>query len=510
MESRTDKSIKNISISLGMYFFQLIFSFVNRIIFIRYLGTEYLGVNGLFSNILAFLTLAESGIGNAMAYALYKPLKDENRERIKSIMHLYDRLYWAVGFAVLVLGFLLTPFLGFLIKDIPEDMPLLSLYYLLYVLNTGISYFYSYRRTILICDQKLYISNIVRTFSFTVLAILQAVILFLTHSFLLYLVSMIVMTIAENLLVSYMATKHYPYLNDKNIAKLDNETIINIRKNVGAIFIQKLGNAIIDSTDNIILSKFVGIIIVGIYSNYVMLVNVVMRVMDNVFSSISASIGNLLTDQQSKHSKLVFDRLLFACASLHGFVAVGMFCLLNPFVQNWLGEEYKISTAVVLIVCVNFYLRGVRRPINLYKEAGGIFWKDRYRTLIEAATNLIVSIPLTLKYGLLGTLLGTTISMLMFSFWYEAFLVYKNVLNSDFKDYIRQQSIYVIITLLVGVVSFFVGELIPSDSWGWLILKGIVCCLVVSILYILIYSRNEKAYFFIDIAKNKLGNRRRH
>lgn len=492
---------------MGLYFFQLVFSFINRTIFIRCLGTEYLGVNGLFSNILAFLTLAESGIGNAMAYALYKPLKEQNTERIKSIMHLYDYLYWVVGVAVLVLGFLLTPFLGFLIKDMPEDMPLLSMYYMLYVLNTGISYFYSYRRTILICDQKLYISNIVRTFSFTMLAILQAVVLFLTHSFLLYLFSMIVMTIAENLLVSYMATKYYPYLNDKNIAKLDEETKNDIRKNVGAIFIQKIGNALIDSTDNIILSKFVGIIIVGIYSNYVMLINVATRVMDNVFSSIAASIGNLLTDQESGHSKQVFDHILFACAGMHGFVAVGMFCLLNPFIQNWLGDEYKISMAVVFIICVNFYLRGARRPINLYKEAGGIFWKDRYRTLIEAATNLIVSIPLTLKCGLLGTLLGTTISMLAFSFWYEAYLVYKNVFDAGYKDYVKQQGIYAVLTLLVGAVSFAVCGLVPCSNWFWLILKGIVCCLVMGTLYVLLYIRSGNAQFYLEIIKSKLGKK---
>lgn len=510
MKLRTDKSIKNISVSLGLYFVQLIFSFVNRTIFIRYLGTEYLGVNGLFSNILTFLTLAESGIGNAMAYALYKPLKEEDTERIKSIMHLYDQLYWVVGSAVLVLGFLFTPFLGYLIKDMPEDMPLLNVYYLLYVLNTGISYFYSYRRTILICDQKLYISNIVRTFSFTMLAILQASTLFLTHSFLLYLVSMIVMTIVENLLVSHMATKYYPYLNDKNIAKLDNETKNGIKKNVGAIFIQKIGNALIDSTDNLILSHFVGIIVVGIYSNYIMVVNIATRIMDTLFFSIAASIGNLLTEQKSNHSKLVFDRILFACTGLHGFVATGMFCMLNPFIQNWLGDEYKISNAVVFIVCINFYLRGARRPINLYKEAGGIFWKDRYRTLIEAITNLIVSILLTLKYSLLGTLLGTTVSMLAFSFWYEAYLVYKNVFGSNFKDYIKQQSIYAAITLLVGIVIFIVNRLIPCNSWTWLVLKGIVCCVVLSILYILIYIRNDNAHFYIDIAKNKLRKWRMH
>lgn len=509
MKTRTDNSIKNISVSLGLYVFQLIFSFINRTLFIRFLGTEYLGVSGLFSNILAFLTLAESGIGNAMAYALYKPLKDNNTEKIKSIMRLYDKLYWIVGAAVLVLGFSVTPFLNLLIKDIPKNMSLLKVYYLLYVLNTGISYFCSYRRTILICDQKLYLSNIVRTLSFTILAFMQAIVLFFTHSFFMYLISMIVMTIVENLWVSHLATKYYPYLNDKKVRKLDNDTKNAIKKNVGAIFIQKVGNSVIDSTDNIILSKFVGIIVVGLYSNYTMIVNVATRIMDSVFSSLTASVGNLLADGKNIHSKLVFDRIMFLCTFLHGFAAIGMFCLLNPLMQIWLGDEYKMSISVIFIICVNFYLRGVRRPINLYKEAGGIFWKDRYRTLIEAATNLIVSIPLTIKYGLTGTLLGTTISMIAFSFWYEAYLVYKNIFVSDFKDYIMQQFIYAVITFIVGTVSFKVTSIIPCSSIGWFMGKAILCCLILSILYVLFYIKNDNVRFYFNMGKNIIKNRRK-
>lgn len=508
MESRTDKSIKNIGVSLGVYFFQLIFSFVNRTFFIKFLGTEYLGVSGLFSNILAFLTLAESGIGNAMAYALYKPLKEDDTEKIKSIMRLYDKLYWCVGAVVLALGFSVTPFLNFLIKDIPENMPLLRIYYLLYVLNTGISYFYSYKRTILICDQKLYLSNIVRTLSFTILAFMQTIVLFFTHSFLMYLISMIIMTIVENLWVSHLATKHYPYLNDKKVQKLDNKTKNAIKKNVGAIFIQKIGSSIIDSTDNIILSKYVGIIVVGLYSNYTMLINVATRVMDNIFSALTASIGNLLTDNERGHSKVVFNRIMFLCTFLHGFVAIGMFCLLNPLIHIWLGNKYKIDVSTVFIICLNFYLRGVRRPINLYKEAGGIFWRDRYRTLIEAATNLVVSIPLTVKYGLIGTLLGTTISMLAFSFWYEAYLVYKNIFILDFKDYIIQQGMYFIITLIIGAGCFKGTSLIPWSGLFGFIAKGITCCLILSVLYILFYIKNDNAAFYFKMIKGKIKSRR--
>lgn len=509
MESRTDKSLKNIYISLGMYAFQLIFSVINRTVFIKLLGSEYLGISGLFSNILAFLVLAESGIGNAMAYALYRPLKDKNVTKIKSIMKLYDKLYWIVGFLVLIIGTSITPFLHFLIKDMPSDMPLISIYYLMYVFNSGISYFFSYRRTILICDQKLYISNIIRTVSFTLLAILQAAILFITHSFFWYLLMMIIMTITENLIVSYIATKKYPYLKDKNVEKLDESTKNEIKKNVGAIFVQKVGNAFIDSTDNIILSKCVGIVIVGIYSNYVMIINVATRIMDSVFSSLSASVGNLLAEDQNNHSKDVFDRIMFICVVMHGFLAICMFCVLNSLMQNWLGEEYKIGILVVSVICLNFYLRGIRRPINLFKEAAGIFWNDRYRTIIEAVINICVSIPLTLKYGILGTLLGTTISMMTFSFWYEAYLVYKHVFTCRFSNYIRIQSKYIAFTFIIGIIAYWVTNFIPYYNWYLFFIRALICGLIVIVMYVLIYYKNKNAQFIIGFFQKKIYRRKK-
>lgn len=508
MESRTDKSIKNIYISLGMYIFQLLFSIINRTIFIKLLGSEYLGISGLFSNILAFLTLVESGIGNAMVFALYKPLKEKDIEKIKSIMKLYDKLYLIVSSAVLIIGISLTPFLNVFIKDMPKDIPLLRIYYVLYVLNCAISYLFSYRRTILICDQKLYISNLVRTISFTLLAVIQAIVLLITHDFLFYLIVMIFMTVFENLLVSYIATKKYPYLKEKKVKTLDTCTKTEIKKNVGAIFIQKVGNAVIDSTDNIILSKFVGIVAVGIYSNYVMIINVATRLMDTIFSSLSASVGNLLVDEKSNHSKWVFDRMMFICSIMHGGLAVGMYCMLNPLIRNWLGKKYEFEMLVVFIICLNFYLRGVRRPINIYKEAGGVFWKDRYRTIIEAITNLVVSIPFTLKYGIFGTLLGTTISMMSFSFWYEAYLVYKNVFKMKFIDYTKQQFYYLVVVLLVGGITFSIIDFIPYGNWGQFILRGVMCCLVLCALGVVVFFKNPNVGYFYDLLKGKLLKRK--
>ena len=242
----------------------------------------------------------------------------------------------------------------------------------------------------------------------------------------------------------------------------------------------------------------------GIYSNYIILINVTTRIMDSIFYSISASIGNLLTDKQNSQSKLVFDRILFLCAGLHGFLAISLFCLLNPFIQNWLGSEYIISMPIVFIICVNFYLHGARRPINIYKESGGIFWQDRYRTLIEATTNLMVSVPLTMKLGLLGTLLGTTISMMTFSFWYEAYLVYKKIFDANFKEYVKQQVMYAVTTLVIGSICFSVCFFIPCNNCFMLLFKVSACFLVNLFLHIIFYIHNKNIFFYLSIIKSKL------
>ena len=294
--NRTAKAIKNVKISILTYIVIIILQFANRSIFVGLLSDEYLGLNGLFSNVLQFLALAELGIGSAMSYALYRPLNDNDVPLLKSYMKFYQKAYFIIGIVVLVMGLALTPFLSFFIKDMPENMPLLPVYYILYVVNSAASYFYTYKRTILVCDQKQYISSITTSVKTILTAVLQIVVLLITHDFLFYLVVMIVCTVAENIVVSRIADRQYPFLREKEVEPLAKDRVHDLTKNVSAMFLHKIGTVIVTSTDNLIISKFVSLSMSGLYSNYTMVTNALNSLLNQVFTSVTASVGNLVAN----------------------------------------------------------------------------------------------------------------------------------------------------------------------------------------------------------------------
>ena len=279
---RTKNSIINLVVALIGQLTGIIISFFARLIFIRLLGSEYLGLNGLFTNILTILSLAELGIGSAIIFSLYKPLAQNNKSVIKSLMNLYKVTYRIIGITIIILGFIFLPFYKYLINDIPQ-IPYLDLIFLMFVLNTAVSYFFSYKKSLIICDQKRYITIIYKYFYYFLLNFIQIIILLLTKNYLLYLVIQIFFTIIENISLSHKANKLYPYLKEKNIEPLNKDIKKEIKRNISAMMRHKLGGMVVNSTDNILISKFIGLTAVGIYSNYYLIINAFQLIFNKFF-----------------------------------------------------------------------------------------------------------------------------------------------------------------------------------------------------------------------------------
>ena len=265
--SRTSKSIRNTIVALCEQGVYNIMSFLCRTVFIYTLGKTYLGFSGLFSDILTLLSLAELGVGTAILYSMYKPAATGDHRRVAALLNLYKKVYNTIGILITIIGLCLTPFWGFLISDIP-DMPEIPIIYLLYLLNTTASYFFVYKKSILITDQKSYISSLIYISTTTAQNILQIVFLLLTHNFIVYLIIQVVCTMANNIAISIYVDRHYSYLKEYKNEQLDKESKVAIYNNVKAMFVSKLSSAVVTSTDNLLISKFVSTIVLGLYSNY--------------------------------------------------------------------------------------------------------------------------------------------------------------------------------------------------------------------------------------------------
>lgn len=497
--NRTKSSIKNAVFTMSGAVITMLLQFVNRRIFINYLTSEYLGLNGLFSNILSMLSLSELGVGAAIIYALYKPVAEKDTEKIKSLMSMYKKFYTLIGGVIIGIGMLLTPFLGIFIKEMP-DIPHIRLYYIMYVLDTGLSYFYTYKRSLIICNRENYISSITTTVTSIGTRAAQLLVLIITHNYFWFLLTQIIFNRIENIVISKIADKKYPYLLEKDIKPLDKEEVSQIKKNIYAMLTHKIGNVVVNGTDNIIISKILGLSVLGLYSNYSLPISAVNGIIMKVFQSITSNIGNLVAEKNKEEAEEVFFNIFFANYWIYGFCSVCFFCLLQPFVSLWLGDDYLLPMSTVWILTIVFYLNGVRNTALVFRDAAGVFYHDRYKALIESAVNLLVSIPLTIFLGVTGVKLGTMISLLSTSFWIEGYILYKYYFKKSMKKYYLKQLQYACVFAVASILTNQLCLMIEDNGIFAFCLKGFVCMVVPNVIFCVLFLKTKEFGYYKNMA----------
>lgn len=492
---RTRSSIKNVAITMIGAIVTMLLQLVNRKVFVLFLSSEYLGLSGLFSDILSMLSLSEMGIGTAMVYALYKPVADKDIEKIKSLMLLYKRIYTIIGCFILFIGVALTPFLGGLINEMP-DIPYIHLYFVMYILDAGMSYFYTYKRSLIICNRENYISSMTMMFSSIGLRATQLLVLLFTHNYFLFLLVQIIFTRLENVVISKIAEKKYPYLKEKNIRPLDKETTDQIRRNTFAMITHKIGNAITSGTDNIIVSKILGLVTLGIYSNYHLLIVTVNGMIIRVFNSITSNVGNLIVKKDRDDVERVFYNVLFVNFWVYSWCSVCFFCLLQPFIKLWLGEEFLLSNVTVYVIVAVFYFSGMRNTLFVFRDAAGIFYQDRYKAILESVVNLLCSIPLTIYLGVTGVKLGTLIAVLSTGFWIEGYVLFKHYFRKKVTGYLLRQGLYAAVTIGISVLLNQFCVTLDNGDIRSFIIQCAICIIAPNLLLMVVFFKTKEFRYF--------------
>lgn len=505
-ERRTDKSIKNIIYALVGQFFGIGISLISRSIFVKILSSEYLGLSTLFTNILTILSLTEMGFGTAMAFELYRPIARNDKEKIKSLMKLYKKIYIIIGTSIIILGIITIPIYPHLINERP-NINNLDLIYMLFVLNTAFSYFAAYKRLLIISEQNRYIATAYRYGFYIAMNIVQIIELLLFKNYILYLIIQILFTLLENIGISIKANKMYPYLKDKEIKKVSKRDKKYLMHNVKALFFHRFGGVVLNSTDNIVTSKVLGLNWVGLYSNYYLITNALNTVLNQVFSSIVASIGNLNASNTREKMTDTFNKIFFANVWIYAIVCSALLVLVNPFIEIWLGRDYLISFGTVIVLVVNFFVYGMRRPAMAYREATGNYRKDWYSPIIEAVINILVSIVMAKYIGLAGVFIGTIISSLCTNFWLEPLVICKKSLTINLKQYFLMYFKYTIIIFTAVFVTYIITSFITiSGLWG-VIIKGIISVVIPVLILTIVYLKNEYFKYYVSIFKRKIVNK---
>lgn len=495
---RTKYAIRNILTAWIGQIVVVIINFIQRRVFIHYLDISYLGINGLFSNILSLLSLAELGIGTAIVYSLYEPLSKKDWDKAALLMKFYRRAYHAIGLFILAAGWAVTPFLSFFVKE-ETGISHLQIYYMLFVLDTGISYFYSYKAALIQADQKQYIVTVYSQAVKIIRLCVSMAVLAVWQNFFLYLCVQIASALLENILISHKADRMYPCLKLPLKGRtLPKEEMKKIKKNTLAMIYHKAGMILVTGTDNLLISKFVGVSAVGLYSNYVMILNALTGILIHIFSSITAGVGNFVVTETEERKKTLFDKVYFLTFWIYGFCSVCVFCLCNDFIEIWVGKGFHLDNSLILVMVVNYYLTGIRKPVLTFRDAFGLFWQDRYKALVEAVVNLLASILLAKYFEMFGVLLGTTISTVFVCLWVEPLILFQHgIKGGKIGNYFLKFGIYGVITLAAGIASYVIGQHLAAGQMAIvrLLIKGTICAVVTgSVFWVTTFKMKEFSY----------------
>lgn len=504
---RTKSSIKNMILSVLMNGITIIVGFIAQAIFLKILGTEYLGINGLFNNIVSILGIAELGIGSAIIYHLYKPIAKDDKETIKSLMQFYRKAYHLIALVIFALGLILIPFLPFFIKNITVEVNVI-LVHILFIVDIICSYLLSYKRSILYADQKNYIINIVHIFYTVFLNLFQLIILYFTKNYYLYLIIKIVMRVIENIVITLIVNKKYTYLKEKRVKKLDKEISNDIFKKVKALFNHKIGTFVINGTDNIIISRFLGIISVGLYSNYYMIINAVQTLFSQMLISLTPSIGNLLVEDNQEKNFEIFKKIRFINFIIATFCSISILIIMDNFITVWIGKEYILPQIVLGVLVINFYQKMMRNSYITFKEAAGIFYEDRFIPIIESVINIIASIILVKIFGLAGVFMGTIISgLILWCYSYPKY-VYKKIFNRNYLDYIKGTIAYMLLFVAMIVSAYYLVNILVFNNIVINILYRLIFSFIFTlIIIIIIFGRTDNWKYLINIIFKRKGEK---
>lgn len=491
-KTRTENVAKNVILSSLFQIVAYIIGFVSRTIFIKILGEQYLGLNGVFTNILTLLSFAELGIGSAIVYSMYKPLATKNSEKLKELIAFYKKIYLLIGSIIIIGGIVLIPFLDFFITSAPDIKENITIIYLIFVFNSAISYFFSYRTTIISADQKNYLIIIYNKLFHIIRVIIQIIVIILWHNYYLYLITETICTLLANYMLSRKSKKMYPELIDIKNSELPKEEKKEIFKNIKALIIYKVGSVMLNGTDNLIISRYLGLTVAGLYSNYQLLTNAVVEVVGQVTNSFTASIGNLNSIETKERKEEVFYKILYFTYILFGFCSIELVIMLNDFIKIWIGEQYLLDFITVVMIVGSIYVNGVQYASFSFRNTLGLFKESIMTPILSVILNIALSVILAKEVGLWGVFAATIVARFFSAGIIDPYVVYKYEFKKNPLRYYLKYFKYLILVFISFFITASLVKIIPATNLLLVFVKAIVAgILSLSILILFTFKTKE-------------------
>lgn len=503
---RTKRAKNNIIYGMILRIYQIIVPFFMRTLMIYYLGVEYLGLNGLFTSILQVLNLAELGVGSAMVFSMYEPIARDNTEVLCALMNLYKKYYRIIGLVVLIGGLIILPLVPYLIKnDLPDDMNV----YILYLINlfaTVLSYWmFAYKNSVLQAHQRQDVISIVTILVNTGMYILQVMSIWILHNYYFYVLSILIGQVVVNIITALCSNKMYPKLTAKGILPKEEITIINQR--VKDLFTAKVGSVVIKAADTIVISAFLGLKMLAIYQNYYYILTAVIGMVTVIYSSCTAGIGNSIITETKEKNYNDLKKFTFIITWIATICTCCFLNLFQPFIELWVGKELMLTFPCVICICLYYYIFEVNVLLNTYKDAAGIWHKDRFRPLITAIANLFLNILLVNYIGIYGVILSTVITMLFIGMPWLIRNLFSELFKMDSKEYVWVLLKYTLSMMLTASISYIICNCFKLNLIFSIIIYFIISLLVSLLIWWIIFKDSKEMSESFILLKKMLKRR---
>lgn len=468
----------------------ILMPFLVQTALIRIMGIQYAGLQGVFSSVLSVLNVAELGFGSAIAYCMYKPIAHDNADEINALLFFCKKAYYAVGIIILVLGVLLMPILNHIVTRNDTGVNIIIVYFL-YLLNTVLSYFlFAYKSTLLNAFQRFDVISNIGTLVSVGMCILQIALMVIFKNYYLHIVIAIFFTIVSNLLISKQVDHLYPEIRCKG--KLSAEAYDDLKQRVKGVLISKICGVTRNAFDSIFVSMFMGIAVAGIYSNYYYVMNALIGIMSIVSPALLGGVGNSIQIETVEKNYADMQNLNSIYMLISGWAAICLLCFYQPFMEMWAGADNMFSMQVVVLFVVYFFVRQMGNVRGIYSDAAGLFWENRYRTLLEAIANVVLNYYFVIKFGVEGIVGATIISLLFIGFLGSTEVLFRCYFKKGCGRFLFDSIKYLFYSAMTAGIIYVLSGMLEKIGIIAIIARLVMCVLVAPVVLLFLWSFDNK------------------
>lgn len=507
MGVRVHRSVMNMKVGMFFYVLSLLLAFFSRKVFLDCLGAEFIGLTGMLMNIMSFLSVAELGIGTSIVYFLYKPLQEDNHEKINEVMSMLAYLYRCIGFIIGGGGLIISLFFPWWFGNLSVGLFLVYFAFYSFLASSMMGYIFNYRQLLVSANQKQYVVNAYFQSIGIIQSIVQILLAYYYQNLYLWVVVGLIFTVIGCIVFNYRIRKEYPWLRislkegRQNLKKYPE-----VLKKTRQIFAQKIKDLILYRSDEILVGAFVSVIQVAYYGNYMIIVNKLNFLTNILSDGMNAGVGNLIAEGNTQNTMKVFWELTAVRFLITGIIIFGLLMFIQPFIICWLGQEYMLDDLIIYLLIFNIFIFLSRGVVEMYRSACGLF-QDVWTAWTELVVNISVTLCLAPFFGIVGILLGKITSVFFIAMFWRPYFLFTKGLNQKVSTYWHGMAPYYLIFAVFAALSILLRYYVVepyATNLVYLAGCGLLTFPVLIVLYLLVMFASTRGMKYFIARKPKI------